>query len=109
MYSYLYAKNIYVTRDIRQDPVDQLLLGPAYGIPKILEKAGLTMKDVDSWEIHEAFAVSQHTYAYVIPRSIVKKIRTMKTSTYLLQYKFTQKENYVHTNRFLVGKRLVCT
>ncbi|XP_063388088.1 trifunctional enzyme subunit beta, mitochondrial [Cydia fagiglandana] len=41
---------------VAQDPVDQLLLGPAYGIPKILDKAGLTMKDVDSWEIHEAFA-----------------------------------------------------
>ncbi|KAI8432540.1 hypothetical protein MSG28_013537 [Choristoneura fumiferana] len=41
---------------VAQDPVDQLLLGPAYGIPKILEKAGLTMNDVDSWEIHEAFA-----------------------------------------------------
>ncbi|XP_017150153.2 trifunctional enzyme subunit beta, mitochondrial [Drosophila miranda] len=35
---------------------DQLLLGPAYGIPKLLKKAGLTLKDIDSWEIHEAFA-----------------------------------------------------
>lgn len=43
---------------VSQDPVDQLLLGPAYGIPKILKKAGLKMSDVDSWEIHEAFAVS---------------------------------------------------
>lgn len=41
---------------VSQDPVNQLLLGPAYGIPKILKKAGLTTKDVDSWEIHEAFA-----------------------------------------------------
>lgn len=41
---------------VSQDPVDQLLLSPAYGIPKILSKAGLTMKDVDTWEIHEAFA-----------------------------------------------------
>nr|CAD7433733.1 unnamed protein product [Timema monikensis] len=41
---------------IAQDPVDQLLLGPAYGIPKLLEKAGLQLKDVDVWEVHEAFA-----------------------------------------------------
>lgn len=41
---------------VSQDPVDQLLLGPAYGIPKLLNKVGLGMKDVDVWEIHEAFA-----------------------------------------------------
>lgn len=41
---------------VSQDPIDQLLLGPAYGIPKLLKKAGLTLKDIDSWEIHEAFA-----------------------------------------------------
>lgn len=43
---------------VSQDPVDQLLLGPAYATPIILEKAGLTLKDIDSWEVHEAFAVS---------------------------------------------------
>uniref|UniRef100_A0A8W7PJ96 acetyl-CoA C-acyltransferase n=1 Tax=Anopheles coluzzii TaxID=1518534 RepID=A0A8W7PJ96_ANOCL len=41
---------------VSQDPIDQLLLGPAYGIPKLLKKAGLTLKDIDTWEIHEAFA-----------------------------------------------------
>lgn len=41
---------------VSQDPIDQLLLGPAYGIPKILKKANLTLKDIDCWEIHEAFA-----------------------------------------------------
>ncbi|XP_038218309.1 trifunctional enzyme subunit beta, mitochondrial [Zerene cesonia] len=41
---------------VAQDPVDQLLLGPAYGIPTILEKAGLQLSDIDTWEIHEAFA-----------------------------------------------------
>lgn len=41
---------------ISQDPIDQLLLGPAYGIPKLLNKVGLGINDVDSWEIHEAFA-----------------------------------------------------
>ena len=39
-----------------QDPVDQLLLGPAYATPKILDKNGLTLKDIDVFEYHEAFA-----------------------------------------------------
>lgn len=42
---------------VSQDPVDQLLLGPAYGIPQILKRSGLQCSDVDSWEVHEAFAV----------------------------------------------------
>jgi len=41
---------------VAQDPVDQLLLGPAYGIGRLLERAGLTVDDIDVWEIHEAFA-----------------------------------------------------
>ncbi len=39
-----------------QDPVDQLLLGPAYATPKILDKNNLTLKDIDVFEYHEAFA-----------------------------------------------------
>lgn len=45
---------------VSQDPIDQLLLGPAYGIPTILKKAGLNLNDIDTWEVHEAFAVSQN-------------------------------------------------
>ncbi|CRL05332.1 CLUMA_CG018138, isoform A [Clunio marinus] len=41
---------------VSQDPIDQLLLGPAYGIPKLLNKVGLGIKDISTWEIHEAFA-----------------------------------------------------
>ncbi len=37
-------------------PSDQLLQGPAYAAPVALERAGLTMKDMDLVEIHEAFA-----------------------------------------------------
>lgn len=44
---------------VSQDPIDQLLLGPAYGTPQVLERAGLTLKDIDVWEVHEAFAVSK--------------------------------------------------
>jgi len=41
---------------VAQDPVDQLLLGPAYATPRILSKAGLSLSDVDVFEYHEAFA-----------------------------------------------------
>ncbi|KAH0552653.1 trifunctional enzyme subunit beta, mitochondrial [Cotesia glomerata] len=41
---------------VSQDPVDQLLLGPTYAIPKVLEKAGLALNDIGVWEVHEAFA-----------------------------------------------------
>jgi acetyl-CoA acetyltransferase family protein len=39
-----------------QDLLEELLLGPAFCIPKVLDKAGITLKDVDVLEIHEAFA-----------------------------------------------------
>eukprot|EP00005_Dracoamoeba_jomungandri_P006234 CAMPEP_0174261320 /NCGR_PEP_ID=MMETSP0439-20130205/11361_1 /TAXON_ID=0 /ORGANISM="Stereomyxa ramosa, Strain Chinc5" /LENGTH=465 /DNA_ID=CAMNT_0015345775 /DNA_START=9 /DNA_END=1406 /DNA_ORIENTATION=+ len=41
---------------VSQDPQDQLLLGPAYATPKILQKAGLKLSDIDVFEYHEAFA-----------------------------------------------------
>ncbi|XP_039604060.1 trifunctional enzyme subunit beta, mitochondrial [Polypterus senegalus] len=41
---------------VSQDPKDQLLLGPTYATPKVLEKSGLTLGDIDAFEFHEAFA-----------------------------------------------------
>ncbi|XP_055339426.1 trifunctional enzyme subunit beta, mitochondrial-like [Paramacrobiotus metropolitanus] len=41
---------------VSQDPVDQLLLGPAYAAPQVLDKTGLSIKDIDVFEFHEAFA-----------------------------------------------------
>uniref|UniRef100_H2ZTA0 Trifunctional enzyme subunit beta, mitochondrial n=1 Tax=Latimeria chalumnae TaxID=7897 RepID=H2ZTA0_LATCH len=41
---------------VSQDPKDQLLLGPTYATPKVLEKAKLTLADIDVFEFHEAFA-----------------------------------------------------
>ncbi|HEV7663007.1 MAG TPA: acetyl-CoA C-acyltransferase [Chloroflexota bacterium] len=38
------------------DPVGQLLLGPAWAIPKALDRAGLQLGDIDLVEMHEAFA-----------------------------------------------------
>ena len=41
---------------VSQDPKTELLLGPAYAIPEVLNAAGLTLGDIDVIELHEAFA-----------------------------------------------------
>src|SRR5260370_42670891 len=33
-----------------------LLMAPAFAIPRLLARNGLTYADIDLWEIHEAFA-----------------------------------------------------
>ncbi|KFE72452.1 acetyl-CoA C-acyltransferase FadI [Hyalangium minutum] len=38
------------------DPADQLLQGPAYAAPIALQRAGMTLADIDLVEMHEAFA-----------------------------------------------------
>ena len=38
------------------DPGWQLLMGPAYAVPRALDRAGITWKDLGLVEIHEAFA-----------------------------------------------------
>ncbi len=38
------------------DPAGQLLIGPAYAIPKALARAGIDLTDIDLVEMHEAFA-----------------------------------------------------
>jgi len=37
-------------------PSAQLLQGPAYAAPIALDRAGVSMRDIELWEIHEAFA-----------------------------------------------------
>lgn len=41
---------------VAQDPGTELLLGPAYAIPLVLDEAGLSLDDMDVIELHEAFA-----------------------------------------------------
>lgn len=38
------------------DPNDQLLIGPAYAIPKLLKRNNISKDEIDIYEIHEAFA-----------------------------------------------------
>lgn len=41
---------------IGTDPYEEMLLGPAYAISKLLARNNLTVNDIDVFEIHEAFA-----------------------------------------------------
>jgi acetyl-CoA C-acetyltransferase len=36
---------------------DEMGVGPVFAIPKVLARLGLTLKDIDLWELNEAFAV----------------------------------------------------
>lgn len=38
------------------DP-DEMGIGPVFAVPKLLERTGLTIDDIDLWELNEAFAV----------------------------------------------------
>lgn len=41
---------------VAQDPGEELLLGPAYATPKVLDAMQLSLQDIDVFEVHEAFA-----------------------------------------------------
>lgn len=41
---------------VAQDPFEEMLLGPAFAIEKILRKNDLKLDDIGVVEIHEAFA-----------------------------------------------------
>ena len=36
---------------------DEMGIGPVYAVPKLLDRAGLSIDDIDLWELNEAFAV----------------------------------------------------
>jgi len=36
---------------------DEMGIGPVFAVPKVLKRLGLTVKDIDLWELNEAFAV----------------------------------------------------
>jgi len=76
---------------VAQDPIDQLLLGPTYATPKVLEKAGLSVKDIDVWEVHEAFAVSILTKKFSMHYLIFNQILIC---CYVSGTNFSKSESY---------------
>ena len=57
------------------DPAEQLLIGPAVVIPYILKRNGLTLADIDLFEIHEAFAAQ-----------VLSCLRSMESTDFCARY-----------------------
>jgi acetyl-CoA acyltransferase len=47
---------IFAQELVALDPLEELLLGPAFAIPRLLDAAGITLEEVGVIELHEAFA-----------------------------------------------------
>ncbi len=56
------------------DPADQLLIAPAYAIPIALQRAGLTLDEIDVFEMHEAFAAQVLSTLKVLEQNGVGRI-----------------------------------
>jgi acetyl-CoA C-acetyltransferase/acetyl-CoA acyltransferase len=50
------AMGIYRGMAVAGNEPKEMGIGPIYAIPKLLERAGIKMDDIDLWEINEAFA-----------------------------------------------------
>src|SRR5437773_1594638 len=60
------------------DPADQLLIAPAYAIPIALRRAGITLEDIDVFEMHEAFAAQVLSTLVVLERNGVGRVPVEK-------------------------------
>ena len=60
------------------DPADQLLIAPAYAIPIALRRAGITLDDIDVFEMHEAFAAQVLSTLVVLERNGVGHVPVEK-------------------------------
>ena len=56
--AYLSFSEVAAVDFFHPDPAQRegLLMAPAYAVPRMLQRAGLTLQDFDFYEIHEAFA-----------------------------------------------------
>ncbi|MFT5219922.1 MAG: acetyl-CoA C-acetyltransferase [Planctomycetota bacterium] len=52
----LNALGIYRGMAVAGNEPEEMGIGPIYAIPKLLERTGMKMSDIDLWEINEAFA-----------------------------------------------------
>ena len=56
--AYLTLSEVAAVDFFHPEPIrkEGLLMAPAYAVPRLLQRAGLTLQDFDFYEIHEAFA-----------------------------------------------------
>lgn len=57
------------------DPADQLLMGPALAMPKAVERAGMTLSDIDLVDMHEAFAAQVLSVQKMLASDSFAKLR----------------------------------
>ncbi|MFD3743455.1 acetyl-CoA C-acyltransferase [Nocardia sp. NPDC058633] len=57
------------------DPADQVLIGPAISMPRALDKAGMSLADIDLVDIHEAFAAQTLSVLRMLDSADWAKIR----------------------------------
>jgi acetyl-CoA acetyltransferase family protein len=62
------------------DPLDELLLGPAFAVPKALEAAGIGLEEVGVVEIHEAFAAQMVANLKLLESEAFARERLGRTS-----------------------------
>lgn len=67
------------------DPFEELLLGPTYGASKVLRMAGLSLKDIDVIEFHEAFAGQARPLSPSLAPTLSMGPRAGMPSTHVLQ------------------------
>ncbi len=60
------------------DPFDQLLIGPALTMPKALDKAKLSLEDIDLFDIHEAFAAQVLSVLKALESDVFAKYKLNK-------------------------------
>lgn len=70
---------------------DEMGVGPIHAVPKVLAQAGLTTKDIDIWEINEAFAAQA-----------LHCIRALKIDTFMDRIN-------IHGGAIALGHPLGCT
>ncbi|MCC6869380.1 MAG: acetyl-CoA C-acyltransferase [Burkholderiales bacterium] len=59
-----------------------LLMAPAYAIPRLLARHGLTYADIDLWEIHEAFAAQVAAHVAALTSEAFLRERVGVTTTF---------------------------
>ncbi len=62
------------------DPLDQLLIGPALAIPKLLDRLGLNLRDLDLIDLHEAFAAQVLSVVQALESDAFARARLGKSS-----------------------------
>ncbi len=64
------------------DPSDQLLMGPATAMPLAVERAGMTFKDIDLVDMHEAFAAQVLSVLRMLSSSAFAKARLGRSKAF---------------------------